>query len=84
MALALNERGVFSWSEWTEALGAEIARAPERDYYESWLETLERLLVSKGAAQKGELATLTQAWLDAAEATPHGRPIVLAGRRPAP
>ena len=25
MAVSLNQRGLFSWSEWTKALGAEIA-----------------------------------------------------------
>lgn len=84
MVVALLERGLFSWSEWSEALGAEIARAPERDYYESWLEALEGLVARKGAATRGELAGLAQDWLDAAEATPHGQPIVLAGRPPAP
>jgi nitrile hydratase accessory protein len=84
IAVALNERGLFSWGEWSETLGAEIARAPERDYYENWLAALERLLASKGVAQEGELAALTQDWLEAAEATPHGEPIVLTGRRPAP
>jgi nitrile hydratase accessory protein len=80
MAVALSERGLFSWAEWTEALGAEIARAPQRGYYESWLEALESLLVAKGAASRGELAALAEAWRAAAEATPHGQPIVLAGR----
>ena len=84
IVVALQERGLFSSSEWAEALGAEIARAPQRDYYENWLEALEGLIARKGAAQKGELAALTQAWLDAAEATPHGQPIILPGRRPTP
>jgi nitrile hydratase accessory protein len=81
IAVALNERGLFSWAEWTQALGAEIARAPERDYYECWLEALEGLIAAKGAATRDELAALAQAWIEAAHATPHGKPIVLAGRR---
>ena len=81
LAVLLNERGVFSWSEWTQALGAEIAAAPEKAYYAAWLDALEALLVAKGVAAHGELPKLTQAWLDAAEATPHGQPIVLPGAR---
>lgn len=84
LAVALHERSLFSWSEWTDALAAEIARAPEREYYENWLEALEGLIAAKGAGTRGELAALARAWLEAAEATPHGQPIVLAGRRPAP
>ncbi len=82
MAVALSDRGLFSWAEWTQALGAEIARAPERDYYECWLEALERLLTEKRATTRGELAALAQAWHEAAEATPHGQPIVLSRRPP--
>jgi nitrile hydratase accessory protein len=77
---ALHQRGLFSWSEWTQALGAEIARAPEREAYDTWLEALEGLVAGKGAATRDEMAALAQAWIEAAEATAHGQPIVLAGR----
>jgi nitrile hydratase accessory protein len=77
IAVSLSERGLFSWGEWAEALGAEIARAPERPYYEAWLDALEGLLGAKGIASPGELDELTEAWREAAEATPHGQPIVL-------
>ena len=65
-------------------LGAEMARFPQREAYENWLEALEGLIAGKGAATRGELSALAQAWLEAAEATPHGQPIVLAGRAPPP
>ncbi|HXT06355.1 MAG TPA: nitrile hydratase accessory protein [Roseiarcus sp.] len=84
MVLALHERGLFSWREWTAALSAEIARFPERGSYENWLEALEGLIAGKGAATREELAALAQAWLEAAEATPHGQPIVLGARSGAP
>jgi nitrile hydratase accessory protein len=80
IAVALSERGLFSWAEWTQALAAEIARAPQLEYYESWLAALEALLAQKGVTSRRELAQLAKAWLEAAEATPHGEPIVLAGR----
>jgi nitrile hydratase accessory protein len=84
IVLALHERGLFSWSEWTQALGVEIARAPEREAYDNWLEALEGLVAGKGAATRGEMAALAHAWIEAAEATPHGQPIVLPGRGSAP
>ncbi len=80
MTVALNARGLFTWSEWTQALGAEIARAPQAEYYECWLEALESLLAAKGAARREDLAALAEAWKEAAHATPHGQPIVLKGR----
>jgi nitrile hydratase accessory protein len=85
MAVALNERGLFDWGEWAKALGAEIAAAPQEAgndaYFHSWLRALETMLIAKGATSAAELADLAEAWRAAAEATPHGRPITLAGRR---
>lgn len=77
-AVALNERGLFTWSEWADALGAELKHG--HSYWDAWLEALEELVVAKGVAGRGELQALAAAWREAAEATPHGRPIVLAGR----
>jgi nitrile hydratase accessory protein len=54
LAVALHERGVFTWPEWAEALGSEIAAAPADSgthYYESWLNALETMLRRKGVAQ---------------------------------
>ena len=55
MALALHERGVFTWSEWAATLGDEIKRAqaagdPDtgETYYRHWLAALERLVAEKG------------------------------------
>ena len=53
MAVALNEKGLFTWSEWAQALGHEIAAAPpdEADhYYEHWLAALEKITAAKGLA----------------------------------
>jgi nitrile hydratase accessory protein len=82
LAVTLNERGLFSWSEWTEAFGAELKQqTDESDYFEAWLRTLEKLTIAKGMARDGELEALAKAWLAAAEATPHGKPIVLGAER---
>lgn len=80
LAMALRDRSVFTWSEWGEALGAEVARAGPDDggrYWEHWLAALEALVVSKGAANPETLDALKHAWDRAARATPHGTPIEL-------
>ena len=84
LTLRLHEKGVFSWPEWSAALGSEIAAAgndaPAEDYYRWWLAALERLVVEKAVATPELLARRQQAWRDAAAATPHGEPIRLAIR----
>ena len=85
IAVALHERGLFSWPEWAAALAAEIQAAQDRGdpdtgetYYHHWLAALERLLVSKQATNAATLALYRQAWKHAASRTPHGTPIELA------
>jgi nitrile hydratase accessory protein len=84
MALALHERGVFSWSEWAATLSEEIKRAqaagdPDtgETYYRHWLATLERLVAAKGVATSDLLHRYRDAWDHAADRTPHGQPILL-------
>jgi nitrile hydratase accessory protein len=84
MALALHERGLYTWTEWAEALAQEIAaaqRACDADlggtYYRHWLAALERLVAAKGASSERELERYRRAWDRAADRTPHGRPIEL-------
>src|SRR5690606_15824600 len=81
LTLALHERGLFSWSEWADALSAEVkspgAAADGSDYYQRWLAALERLLASKDVAARPEVDAVAAAWERAAHATPHGQPIVL-------
>ena len=55
MALALHERGLFTWPQWAATLGEEIKRAqaagdPDtgETYYRHWLNALERLVAEKG------------------------------------
>jgi nitrile hydratase accessory protein len=84
MALALHERGVFTWAEWAATLGEEIKRAqalgdPDtgETYYRHWLNTLERLVAAKGVTDGATLARYRDAWDHAADRTPHGTPIEL-------
>jgi nitrile hydratase accessory protein len=85
MAVALHERGTFSWTEWAETLAGEIKAAqaagdPDRGdtYYQHWLAALEKLVAAKALASDGELQTRRDQWDRAARATPHGQPIELA------
>jgi nitrile hydratase accessory protein len=81
LTVALHEKGLFSWSEWAEALSSEVkkpgAAADGHDYYEHWLAALEKLLAGKGVAEASEVDSLAAAWERAAHATPHGKPILL-------
>lgn len=79
MAVGLAERGLFSWPEWTETLGAVIAdpRSVGTSYYEQWLLALETLLKARCLITEEELAARREAWRAAALTTPHGEPIVL-------
>ena len=84
MTLALHERGLFTWPEWSATLAEEIKRAQaEGDpdsgetYYRHWLAALERLIAEKGVASRDTLTRYRDAWDHAADRTPHGAPIEL-------
>ena len=77
LTVAMNERGHFTWTEWTEVFGPRVQNASEEVYWEIWAGALETLLEARGVAAPGALDLLKQEWQDAARATPHGEPIVL-------
>lgn len=81
LAVALNEKGLFSWSEWAEALSAELkspdARDDASDYYTHWMAALENLIAAKGIVGHDQVDVVSQAWQRAARATPHGSPVLL-------
>jgi nitrile hydratase accessory protein len=76
LTLALHEAGCFTWGEWAQCLGAEIASG-DRPYYEHWLAGLERIVTQKRILPAGALEARRQAWAEAAARTPHGQPIRL-------
>lgn len=92
LALAFNliGQGVFSNSQWSEALGAELESAKTRGdsddtqtYYRSVLAALEKLLATDGRITAGTLGSRTEAWRRAYLNTPHGQPVELtAGGEP--
>ena len=84
MALALHEKGLFAWTEWSAMLGEEIKKAqaagdPDtgETYYRHWLATLERMVATKGATSAQAVEQHYQAWERAMHRTPHGKPIEL-------
>src|SRR5437764_10067211 len=63
MALALYDRGLFTWPEWAATLAAEIKRAqaagdPDtgETYYRHWLNALERIIAEKRLSDAPTLA----------------------------
>lgn len=84
MALALHQRGLFTWPEWAAALAQQISAAQAAGdadlgdtYYLHWLSALEALVAAKGASTRAELQATQAAWDHAADRTPHGQPIEL-------
>jgi nitrile hydratase accessory protein len=84
LALALHDKGVFDWTEWSAMLGEEIKKAqvagdPDTGatYYHHWMATLERMIAKKGVATAQALTRYYHAWDSAAHRTPHGTPIEL-------
>ncbi len=84
LTLKLYEAGHFTWPEWAETLGAEIAAARARGdpdlgdtYYHHWLAALERLATEKGLVRGSDLGARKAAWKQAFLNTPHGQPIEL-------
>lgn len=84
LAVSLNQKGLFTWTEWAAALGAQIEKAQGNGdpdlgdtYYRRWMDALEALVAEKGLSSAPELARHHGAWKSASERTPHGQPIEL-------
>ncbi|MGT2492648.1 nitrile hydratase accessory protein [Cupriavidus basilensis] len=81
LALALHERGAFTWTEWAASLSqvirdAQTAGDPDtgEHYYRFWLTALERISAAKGLVDQATLLERRDAWVAAARRTPHGQP----------
>jgi len=84
LAVSLQERGLFTWTEWAATLGDEIKKAQSlgdpdtgETYYHHWLATLERMVAAKGLTDLDALTRTRDAWQRACARTPHGAPIEL-------
>ncbi len=72
--VSLHDAGLFTWSDWAQALGRSGDRAAD---YALWLDTIETLLAERGLTDAAALAERRAAFARAAAATPHGQPILL-------
>ena len=88
LAVRLSREGWFTWGEWAEALGAEIAAArragdPDRGdtYYAHWVRALERLCAERGLTVPAQVDLRQEEWRRAYLHTPHGRPVELGAGR---
>lgn len=84
LAVKLSEQGHFTWKEWASALADTLRAAADRGesddgsrYYDHWLATLERLVLTKGLMDQETLGARKDAWIEAYRNTPHGKPIEL-------
>lgn len=87
MAVKLSEQGHFTWKEWAAALADELKAAANRGepddgshYYHHWLAALERLVTERGLMDQSALLARKEAWADAYQHTPHGKPVELRHR----
>ena len=78
----LSERNLFSWAEWTDAIGEKISSVKLRrsidgsdDYYNLWLQALIELISNKGITDAEAILDVQNRWADAFRNTPHGKPI---------
>lgn len=85
LAVSLSRQGHFSWKEWATALADELKASSARGepddgshYYHCWLTTLERLVIEKGLSDTAALLAGKEAWAQAYQRTPHGKPVELA------
>lgn len=69
IAVNLNKQGVFTWTEWCEALNFQILKAQaEGDpdlgdtYYQHWLSALEKLVADKKLTDADSLLAAKEDW----------------------
>ena len=84
MALALHERGMFTWPQWAATLADEIKRAqaagdPDtgETYYATGSTRSNASSPRRASPIAATLARYQHAWDHAADRTPHGEPIEL-------
>ena len=84
LTVGLHEKGLFTWSEWADIFGAEIAKASREgrgcgneNYYLCWLAALEVIVRKKEILTTDQLLSRKEAWRHANEHTEHGQPITL-------
>lgn len=72
IAVALSQRGYFSWPQWVEQFAQEIHHSPQRRdesahtaYYRQWLSCLEKILSQHHLIPQSELLSREEQWRQA-------------------
>ena len=80
----LSERNLFSWAEWTDAIGEQISKVKlirpidgSNDYYNIWLQALIELISTKGITDVETISDVQDRWAAAYGNTHHGKPVKL-------
>jgi nitrile hydratase accessory protein len=55
LAVVLNEKGAYPWDDFRTGLVDQVATG-QPEYYESWLNALESLLLARGIVTRDEVA----------------------------
>jgi nitrile hydratase accessory protein len=55
LAVILNEKGAYPWDDFRSRLVDQVATG-QPEYYESWLNALESLLLARGIVTRDEVA----------------------------
>ncbi len=84
MTVQMSEAGHFSWRDWADTFGAEIATATKEgrgcgneNYYLCWLAALEKILADKDILSTEVQKSRKEEWRHANEHTEHGKPVEL-------
>ena len=82
ITVALNEAGVFQWTDGANRFGATLKQRGlthelngGSDYFHAWIETLEDFLADQKIALPSDLQVLKSAWKQAYLQTPHGQSV---------
>lgn len=63
LAVALNEKDLYEWREFSSQLASEIATAEQNNdpssYYAQWVASLEELVIDKGLISREQLDART-------------------------
>ena len=63
LAVALNQKDLYKWREFSAELAATIAAADQNDdpanYYTRWIASLEELIIAKGLLSREQLDAKT-------------------------
>lgn len=88
ITVQLSESGNFTWKEFVDVFGKSLNRARIKkenldgndDYFNCWLEALEKIIVSKEIGNSNILSVLKKDWINAYLSTPHGDPVKIKQR----